>query len=114
MPLLPVPINSPVNGPYCHPLVSGVALSMNATGHFSKNVVDIFEGPAWDEARRRSQQKALEMRRQGFFGAAMAGTTEIAYTGLVDTHAALEPEFRLREDAAVNGVHAPSGSSVAR
>jgi fructose 1,6-bisphosphate aldolase/phosphatase len=114
MPLLPVPINSPVNGPYCHPLVSGVALSMDATGHFSKNVVDIFEGPAWDEARRRSQLKALEMRRQGFFGAAMAGTTEIAYTGLIDTHAALEPEFRLREDTMTNGVKAPAASTPAR
>ncbi len=106
MPLLPVPINTAVNGPYCHPIVSGLALSMNATGHFTKNVVDVFEGPAWDEARRRSQEKALEMRKQGFFGAAMAGTTEIAYTGLVDTHKALEKEFRLRADAAMNGAKA--------
>ncbi len=98
MPLLPVPINTAVNGPYCHPIVSGLAMSMNATGHFTSNVVDVFEGPAWDEARRRSQEKALEMRKQGFFGAAMAGVTEIAYTGLVDTRAALEPEFRVRAD----------------
>ena len=102
MPLLPVPINTAVNGPYCHPIVSGLALSMNGTGHFSQNIVDVFAGPAWDEARRRSQEKALEMRKQGFFGAAMAGTTEIAYTGLIDTHKALEPEFRLRDDNAFN------------
>ena len=38
------------------------------------------------------------MRKQGFFGAAMAGVTEIAYTGLVDTHVALETEFRIRAD----------------
>jgi fructose 1,6-bisphosphate aldolase/phosphatase len=99
MPLLPVPINTPVNGPYCHPLVTGLAFSMSATGHFTSNVVDVFEGPAWDEARRRSQEKALEMRKQGFFGAAMASVTEIAYTGLVDTHKALEAEFRIRADA---------------
>ena len=98
MPLLPLPINSPVNGPYCHPIVSAVAGSMDAAGHFSKNLIDLFAGPAWDEARRRSQEKALEMRKQGFFGAAMAGVTEIAYTGLIDTHNALEPEFRIRED----------------
>lgn len=98
MPLLPVPINTPVNGPYCHPIVSALAFSMTADGHFARNVVDLFEGPAWDEARRRSQEKALAMRAQGFFGAAMAGVTEIAYTGLVDTHAALEAEFRIRED----------------
>ncbi len=98
MPMLPVPMNTAVNGPYCHPIVSGVALSMNAEGMFTQNVVDVFEGPAWDEARRRSQEKALEMRKQGFFGAAMAGVTEIAYTGLIDTHRALETEFKIRAD----------------
>lgn len=108
MPLLPVPINTAVNGPYCHPIVSGLALSMDPSGRFTDNVVDVFEGPAWDEARRRSQEKALEMRKQGFFGAAMASVTEIAYTGLVDTHKALEPEFRLRHDAHVNGAKAPA------
>ncbi len=80
-------------------LVTGLALSMSATGHFSSNVVDVFEGPAWDEARRRSQEKGLEMRKQGFFGAAMASVTEIAYTGLVDTQRALERDFRIRADA---------------
>jgi len=104
MPLLPLPINSGVNGPYCHPICSAVAFSMTASGHFSYNTVDLFEGPAWDEARRRSQVKALEMRKQGFFGAAMAGVTEIAYTGLIDTHNALEAEFRVRQDGeATNG-----------
>jgi fructose 1,6-bisphosphate aldolase/phosphatase len=98
MPLLPVPINTPVTGPYCHPLITCLAFSMNATGHFAHNVVDMFQGPAWDEARRRSQVKALEMRKQGFFGAAMASTTEIAYTGLGDTHKALEPNFLIRTD----------------
>ena len=112
MPLLPVPINTAVNGPYCHPICSGLALSMNAGGYFTNNVVDVFEGPAWDEARRRSQQKALEMRKQGFFGAAMAGVTEIAYTGLIDTHAALETEFRVRADI-TNGAK-PAKAAAAR
>ena len=113
MPLLPVPINTAVNGPYCHPICSGLALSMTAQGEFSRNVVDVFEGPAWDEARRRSQEKALEMRKQGFFGAAMASVTEIAYTGLVDTHKALEPEFRIRADI-TNGAKAPTAGAAAR
>jgi fructose 1,6-bisphosphate aldolase/phosphatase len=98
MPLLPVPINTAVNGPYCHPICSAIAFSMTADGHFSNNMADLFEGYAWDEARRRSQEKALEMRKQGFFGASMAGVTEIAYTGLIDTHAALDTEFRIRAD----------------
>ena len=105
MPLLPVPINTAVNGPYCHPIVSALAFSMDAAGRFTVNVCDLFEGPAWDETRRRSQEKALEMRKQGFFGAAMASVTEIAYTGLVDTHKALEAEFRVRADSA-NGAKA--------
>jgi fructose 1,6-bisphosphate aldolase/phosphatase len=103
MPLLPVPINTAVDGPYCHPLVTGLAFSMNATGHFANNMIDLFAGPAWDEVRRRSQVKALEMRKQGFFGAAMASVTEIAYTGLVDTHNALDSEFRIRADSAKVG-----------
>jgi fructose 1,6-bisphosphate aldolase/phosphatase len=99
MPLLPMPINSALNGPYCHPIVSAVAFSMDASGRFTHNFVDLFDGPAWEEARRRSQQKALDMRSQGFFGAAMAGVTEIAYTGLVDTQRTLNAEFRIRSDS---------------
>ncbi len=103
MPLFPAPIDTPVTGPYCHPLVTCIALSMNAAGQFSHGVVDMFDSPVWDETRRRSQEKALEMRKQGFFGAAMASVTEIAYTGLVDTHNALAKEFKVRPD-----VHTPS------
>ena len=113
MPLLPVPINTAVNGPYCHPIVSALAFSMDAAGRFTANVCDLFEGPAWDETRRRSQEKALEMRKQGFFGAAMASVTEIAYTGLVDTHKALEGEFRVRADSA-NGAKAPAAAGARR
>jgi len=113
MPLLPVPINTAVNGPYCHPIVSALAFSMDAAGRFTVNVCDLFEGPAWDETRRRSQEKALEMRKQGFFGAAMASVTEIAYTGLVDTHKALEAEFRVRADSA-NGAKAPAAAGARR
>lgn len=103
MPLFPAPIDTPVTGPYCHPLVTCIALSMNAAGQFSHGVVDMFDSPVWDETRRRSQEKALEMRKQGFFGAAMASVTEIAYTGLVDTHNALAKEFKVRAD-----LHTPS------
>ncbi|HWO73905.1 MAG TPA: fructose 1,6-bisphosphatase [Dehalococcoidia bacterium] len=113
MPLLPVPINTAVNGPYCHPICSAVAFSMDANGRFTSSHADLFEGFAWDEARRRSQEKALEMRRQGFFGAAMAGVTEIAYTGLVDTHKALEPEFHIREEAG-NGARPKAAGAAAQ
>jgi fructose 1,6-bisphosphate aldolase/phosphatase len=113
MPLLPVSMETPVNGPYCHPLVAGLLFSMNAGGFFTKNVVQVFEGPAWDDARRRSQEKALAMRDQGFIGASMAGTTELAYTGIVDTRGALEPEWHLRPDGAKIGSALNGASSTA-
>ncbi len=100
MPLFPMPINSPVTGPYCHPLVTCIAVSMDAKGRFSHAVVDAFDSPVWNEARRRSEVKALEMRKQGFFGAAMASVTEMEYTGIVERYKALEPEFVIRHDAA--------------
>ncbi|HWO93780.1 MAG TPA: fructose 1,6-bisphosphatase, partial [Dehalococcoidia bacterium] len=100
MPLFPIAVNTPVTGPYCHPLVSCLALSMDEKGRFSSNVVDAFDSPVWDEARRRSQEKALEMRKQGFFGAAMASVGEMEYTGIVETYKALESEFNIRADGA--------------
>lgn len=96
MPLLTVPINTAVNGPYCLPIVSALAYSVAPDGKFSEESIDLFAGPAWDEARRRTQEKAYAMRGQGFFGAAMAPTPELAYTGLVETRAALEPEWKTR------------------
>ena len=101
-----MPINTAVNGPYCHPIVSGLALSMNATGHFSSNIVDVFAGPAWDEARRRSQEKALEMRKQGFFGPAMLPMSELEYGGIVARLRRLEEEFVVAKEAA----KAPAGT----
>lgn len=98
MPFFPTKINTPVTGPYCHPLVSCLAFSMNSAGKFSHGVVDMFEGHEWDEVRRRSQEKALEMRKQGFFGAAMASEEEIAYTGMVEARKALDKRFVIRKE----------------
>ena len=93
MPLMPAPINSPVSGFYCLPIVSCLGFSMDAQGRFTRNYVDFFADSAWDNTRMRVQQKALEIRRQGFFGVAMASQSEIAYTGLVDTLKKLDGEF---------------------
>ena len=98
MPLFPTKTHSAVVGPYCHPLITCVAFSMNDKGEFSHNSVDMFAGPEWDEARRRSQIKGLEMRKQGFFGAAMASEEEIAYTGMVEAREKLDKRFKLRRD----------------
>ncbi|AAO90059.1 CBU_0513 family Dot/Icm type IV secretion system effector [Coxiella burnetii] len=98
MPQLPVPINTPVTGPYCHPLISALGFSMNKQGKFAGRYVDFFAGSAWDYARYVSQRRAAEIRRQGFMGIAMAQEAEIAYTGLVDTWKKLDDEFELRKN----------------
>lgn len=93
MPIMPVPINTPVSGAFCLPLVSCLGFSMDASGRFASRYNDFFAESAWDGARLHVQQKAVEIRRQGFFGVAMAPQTEIAYTGLVDTMNKLDKEF---------------------
>lgn len=99
MPLFPVPINTPVVGPYCHPIVSCLAFSMDGNGRFAHEYVDLFADPVWDDVRQRSMVKARAMRDQGFFGAAMANTPELAYTGIVQTISAMDSQFVLREEA---------------
>lgn len=101
MPLMPVPIDATVAGPYCLPIVSCLAFSMDAKGGFSSNRVDIFGNLAWDATRLKVQQKADEWRRQGFVGPTMASHAELAYTGIVDALATLDREFVLRADLAM-------------
>lgn len=98
MPIMPVAINTPVAGPYCLPLVSCLAFSMDVAGRFTREYVDLFGNVAWDATRMKVQQKADEWRRQGFVGSTMASHAELAYTGIVDTLAALEKEFVLRKE----------------
>ena len=98
MPLMPVAINTAVAGAYCLPIVSCLAFSMDATGNFTDEYVDILGDFAWDATRLKVQQKADEWRRQGFIGAPMASHAELAYTGIVDTLKNLEKEFSLRSE----------------
>jgi fructose 1,6-bisphosphate aldolase/phosphatase len=97
MPIMPVPINTPVTGPFCLPIVSCLAFSMDAEGRFAEECVDMFGGPVWDQTRLKVQAKADEWRRQGFIGPTMASHTELAYTGIVETLQALDREFVTRE-----------------
>mgnify|MGYP001595727422 CR=1 FL=1 len=96
MPIMPVAINTPVAGAYCHPLVSCLAFSMNQDGKFSEEIVDMFGNVVWDATRHKISQKAEEFRRQGFFGVTMASHQELAYTGIVDSLAVLDKEFQIR------------------
>jgi fructose 1,6-bisphosphate aldolase/phosphatase len=94
MPLMPVPINTPVAGAYCLPIVSCMAFSVNAQGKFSENGVDIFGNLAWDRYRALAQERADWMRAQAPFGVSMASQEEISYTGLAERQSALEKRFK--------------------
>ncbi len=93
MPLMPVAAATAVTGPYCLPIVTCLAFSMDDGGAFGRQYVDMFAGPAWDRTRLKVQEKADEWRRQGFVGSTMAAQAELAYTGIVDTLGALDKEF---------------------
>lgn len=100
MPLMPVPVNTAVTGPYCLPLVSCLAFSMDPEGRFTDEHVDIFDNVVWEATRLKVQQKADEWRRQGFVGPTVASHAELAYTGIVDVLAVLDREFALRREEA--------------
>ncbi len=97
-PLMPVPLGSGTSyfdGP---PLVSCAAYSVHA-GRLT-GPLDAFAHPFWDSVRLRVADKAVEMRRQGFFGAAMLPMGELEYTGIVEKLEVLEKRFAVRDATA--------------
>lgn len=98
MPLMPVAVNTAVTGPYCLPLVSCIGLSLNKDGYFSDSFVDFFDNPVWDVVRNRAQEKGIEMRSQGWSGAAMLPYTELEYGGFRDTVTGLVDRFTYRPE----------------
>jgi fructose 1,6-bisphosphate aldolase/phosphatase len=98
MPLMPVSLNtgtSYFDGP---PLVSCAAFAEHE-GRLTE-ALDAFAHPFWDTVRDRVPGKAMEMRRQGFFGAAMLPMGELEYTGIVEKLAALDQRFTVRGESA--------------
>ncbi|MDR5702313.1 MAG: fructose 1,6-bisphosphatase, partial [Armatimonadota bacterium] len=59
--------------------------------------VDLFADPFWNQVRDRIAEKAMEMRRQGFFEPAMLPYSELEYGGIVVRMEGLEKEFTVRE-----------------
>jgi fructose 1,6-bisphosphate aldolase/phosphatase len=96
MPLMPVPINTPVTGPYCLPIVACVVYSVTLQGRLSQRV-DIFGNVSWEATRLKAQRKAEELRQQGFVGPAMLPIQELEYGAFRDSLAELEAQFQLRE-----------------
>lgn len=94
MPLMPVPLNSGISyfdGP---PVVSCAAFAMH-DGRLTE-AVDAFAHPFWDTVRDTVSHKAIGMRRQGFFGAAMLPMSELEYTGIMENLQALDKRFTVR------------------
>ncbi len=94
MPLMPMPLNSGTSyfdGP---PLVSCAAFAVHA-GKLTEPW-DAFAHPFWNRVRERVADKAIEMRRQGFVGAAMLPMAELEYTGIVEKLQALDARFKVR------------------
>jgi fructose 1,6-bisphosphate aldolase/phosphatase len=57
--------------------------------------MDLFAHPFWDTVRAHASEKALEMRRQGFSGAAMLPYSELEYGGIVKILNQLETRFKV-------------------
>jgi fructose 1,6-bisphosphate aldolase/phosphatase len=96
MPLMPVPINTAVTGMYCLPLVSCIGFSLSKEGKFSDSFADFFDNPSWDHVRLHAQQKGIEMRSQGWSGAAMLPYTELEYSGFRQSVTNLVSQFTFR------------------
>jgi fructose 1,6-bisphosphate aldolase/phosphatase len=100
MPLMPVRQNSGISyfdGPPC---VSCAAFSVHE-GRLTEPA-DCFISPFWNTVRDSVSRKAIEMRRQGFFGAAMLPMNELEYTGIVDRLDDLQTQFVIRDRSTVS------------
>lgn len=94
MPLMPVRLNSDISyfdGP---PVVSCAAFC--AHEGVLTEPSDAFAHPFWDAIREQTSYKAVNMRRQGFFGAAMLPMNELEYTGIMENLRALDERFVMR------------------
>jgi len=94
-PLMPVKINSPVSyfdGP---PLVACQAFCVH--NYKFTEPADTFDHPFWDYVRDKVSRKALELREQGFSGAAMLPYSELEYGGIVERLERLDKRFKVRE-----------------
>ena len=94
MPLMPVLLNTGVSyfdGP---PVVSCAGFCVH-NGKLTEPI-DAFAQPFWNTVRDHVANKAMEMRRQGFVGAAMLPMSELEYTGILEKLAALDHRFVVR------------------
>lgn len=96
LPLMPVPINTSASTFFCCPMVSALGFSMQ-DGRLT-TPVDLFAEPFWAAVRDHVTLKAIEMRKQGFFGPAMLPMSELEYGGIVARLTRLEGQFVMRKE----------------
>jgi len=95
MPLMPVGLNSGISyfdGPS---IVSCAAFAMRE-GRLTEPR-DAFDHPFWRSIQDKVADKSVDMRRQGFFGAAMLPMSELEYTGITEKMKNLEARFGIRK-----------------
>jgi len=92
-PLMPCKLNSTISyfdGP---PVVTGAAFCIK-DGKLTEPA-DVFDHPFWDHVRNKISEKAIDIRRQGFSGAAMLPYSELEYGGIVEKLEKLEKKFKV-------------------
>jgi fructose 1,6-bisphosphate aldolase/phosphatase len=94
-PLMPVKINSTISWFDGPPIVSATAFCVHK-GKLTEPA-DAFDHPFWDYIREKVSQKALDIREQGFSGAAMLPYSELEYGGIVEKMKALDKKFKVRK-----------------
>lgn len=90
-PLMPVKMGSSISyfdGP---PVVSAAGFCVH-NGKLTEPV-DCFDHPYWDFIREKVSRKAMDIREQGFSGAAMLPYSELEYGGIVETMKRLDCKF---------------------
>ena len=55
--------------------------------------IDPFEHPFWDRIRSQATDKAMDIRRQGFFGNAMQPFDNLSYSGIMHILKELDERF---------------------
>lgn len=92
-PLMPCKLNSTISffdGP---PVVTGAAFCVK-DGKLTEPA-DVFDHPFWDYVRTKVSEKAIDIRRQGFSGAAMLPYSELEYGGIVEKLKKLDKKFKV-------------------
>jgi len=93
-PLMPCKLNTTISyfdGP---PVVTCAAFCVKE-GKLTEPA-DAFDHPYWDYVRTKISEKATDIRRQGFSGAAMLPYSELEYGGIVQKLERLDKKFKYR------------------